>query len=399
MSSLRSILTNVRLHSTPLATQAVYLRLHHNRAEIADALTALSPESTIATIVRCSYDEAAQHLETMRTAGLVSAEGLDLLLGAPRTGRIAGGGAPTEADGANLGVRTRFAAAHAAGWSYRDAARAVGCSETLLRNFASRGKNLGSATLAALSRELDVRTEPGANQGANQVCEPGSQWVRTESGSPSLSPSEIQNQNKTTTTTTGTREAEGKGDASEGALALTAPTAETAAAKGTKRTSKRTPRPAPTPAPDVVPELGTLARELYDAITADPFAAPIVVRPGATASKLADPKIYPHINARAELVGLLGYLASPKGQARGYVDGDSYLTGNFKRKSDEAAKQIAPPPANTAPVRVSYSASPKRPVPMPGAAGDFGKANLDWAGSSAPQPARTTAPTSRKDAA
>lgn len=351
-------LTDLRITGSTLVVKGIYALLYDRRDELDAALAHATPEAVLAAAIGCPLAEAPGHLAALRAAGLVG-DGLTLLAGASRRRR--GRVAPAEA-GANQEVRTKFAAELDAGWSYRAAARAVGCSDTALRAFAAGKKDLGAELLASLGRELTVRTK-GANQPANQGCEPvGSQQVRTPSApssplaslplSPSLSPSDSPSEPSNTPTTPDSARA----GAGEGEQEPQQDRQRQAQEPPPAPKAKREPKAKPAPRPDPVPMPGTLARKVYDAVTTDGVLGPITAGPGEFAERVSADGAYPGVDVLAEVQRAGEWLS---GKPSGYrSDGRAFLRNWLRGKADDFAR--SPKPMSNAPARPGFAAAAPR---------------------------------------
>lgn len=340
---MRSLHTDLRFTSVPFEARGAYLLLLGRARELPTVLEVLSPTSALAAVTGASCRRAATLLAQLRAAGLVSAEGLELLVGAPlaRTRRAAGGEG-AEASGDALRDRLR-----ASGRSLTEVARAVGVSRTLLSLYADGKRSLNEQARTRLAAELgcnagcNVTCNGSCNGGCNACNAPPSLPAAPPSLSsppapPSDSPSDPTNPLNPPASSAGAREGQGKVEGQ------TEPKADE------KPSPKRAAKSKPEAPVDPVPAPGTAARRVYDAIVGDRVLAPITAGPGDLAERLCAEGAYPGVDVLAAVRRAGAHAA---GQRPGYYsDGRKFLLRWLSVDAERA--RTAPKPVAPAPARV-----------------------------------------------
>ena len=371
----RSILTDLRFGAAPFEAQAAYLLLLARADELPEALDAVAPEAVVGAVTRTPPRRARAILGRLRAAGLVSREGLELLV-QPRRRTRRGAGA-TATPGVGPGVDDAQDALRdalrACGRPLAEVARASGIDRASLSLFAAGRCGLGEARRARLLAALPTNatnvgtndtnvgtndtnvgtndtngdtngdTNVGTNVGTNTPSAPPASPASLPSPPtpPSDSPSDPSN--PLTTPASSARAGEAQGEAR--AQQTSAP-----ATPAAPLTPKRGPKPRPEPRPDPVPESG-LARRIYDALVGDPALAPITAGPGDLATRLALDGAYPGLDGAAVLAAVRAAGTYAAGRPGQYRDGRRYLTGWLQRESERAASRprpVAPVAARTA---------------------------------------------------
>jgi len=349
-------------------------------AELLEARSCLrpaaDPASEVARVLGVSSERAASLLAAVREAGLVSAEGLTLLVGVGPSSRAAGSSALEGDEDGRADLDGLRAALRAYSGSRRELARSLGCSEGLLRAFGAGRKPLGSVLAGALAERLGVDKTADCVPTAYPLrTQSGTHEVRTEVRSPSpLSDSPLSSPSLTDSLNFPSEKREEKsnvagegGGPGEGVRTQCVPTAypegthlgtQSGTQQGTQsevRTGRAPRRPRPTPAVDTIPLDGTVARRVYDAITTDGALAPITRGPGDLAQRLAAICDGTSVDPVAEVISAGAWLTRNPGRWR---DGASGLLRWVKASADRARAVPAPvvgiarPAAQTA--RIDY---------------------------------------------
>lgn len=346
--------TDLRFASAPFEARGAYLLLLGRARELPTVLEVLSPTSALAAVTGTSCRRAATLLAQLRAAGLVSADGLELLVGAPRPrSRRATGGEGAEASGDELRDRLR-----ACGRSLADLARKVDVSRTLLSLYADGKRSLNDQVRSRLAAELGGNAPCNApcnvtcNGSCNGACNACNAPPALPASPPSLSSppappsdslSDPTNPLNPPASSAGAREGQGKVEGP------TEPKTEQPAPKADEKLApKRAPKPRPEAPADPVPAPGTAARRVYDAIVGDRVLQPITAGPGDLAERLCAPGAYPGVDVLAAVRAAGTYAAGKP--AGSYADGRRYLCNWLGREAERA--RLSPKPVAPAPARV-----------------------------------------------